>query len=173
MFKYRYDYKHLNLKINSLNIVIELSKDNTMGSISYSAKTNLMFQDEYGDWGHAVGVGSDEQKALSMCIKEIHDYTNLNIEANKIYEINLPSRITTVYKNKTVILYVKMVNNEYMLLTNQGVVKLPKNIDIIEYIEENSKKLLQLGVNQNSKEYFEDYNFEEPFENMTEKYCSK
>lgn len=67
MFKYRYDYKYLNLKINSLNIVIELSKDNTLSNTSYSAKTNYMFKDEYVDWGHAVGVGNNEQDALNMC----------------------------------------------------------------------------------------------------------
>ena len=71
MFKYRHDYKYLQLKINMLNIIIELSKDNTFGEMTYSAKTNVMFQDEYGDWGHAVGVG--QTKILFYIISYLVD----------------------------------------------------------------------------------------------------
>ena len=168
MFKYRYGYKYLNLKINSLNIVIELAKDNTLGNTSYSAKTNLMFQDEYGDWGHAVGVGSNEQDALKMCLSEIRDY--LNHEFTPIIEkLDIPTKIVFEYKRQTIVLNVERNDNNFRILTLNGI----KNIiadDIIEYISKNPKEFVDDSVDKYSEQLFKKYNFNKPFDAMTKKY---
>lgn len=167
MFKYRYDYKYLNLKINSLNIIIELSKDNTLGNTSYSAKTNLMFKDKYGDWGHAVGVGSNEQEALEMCLAEIKGY--LNYEFSPIFkELNIPTKIVFEYKKKTIVLNIEQLDNTFSILTPKG----RKNIitdDIVQYISNNYKEFIHDSVDNYSEKLFKMYNFNKTFDAMTEK----
>ena len=170
MFKYRYDYKYLNLKIKSLNIVIELSKDNTFVNTSYSAKTNLMFQDEYGDWGHAVGVGDNEQNALKMCLAEIKEYLSLNNEFSPVLEeLNIPTKIVFEYKKKTIVLNIEQLDNSFSILTTNG----RKNIitdNIVEYIANNPKEFINDSVDEYSEHLFKKYNFNKPFDAMTKKY---
>lgn len=171
MFKYRYNYKYLNLKIKSLNIVIELAKDNTLGNTSYSAKTNLMFQDEYKDWGHAVGVGSSEQDALKMCLAEIREY--LNNEFSLVIEelMSIPTKIVFEYKKKIIVLNIEQVDNNFSILTPKG----RKNIiteDIVEYISNNPKEFINDSVENYSEQLFKKYNFNKTFDAMTSKYFS-
>lgn len=168
MFKYRYDYKYLNLKINSLNIVIELSKDNTLGNTSYSAKTNFMFKDEYGDWGHAVGVGSNEQDALNMCLLEIREYLNYEFPPT-FEELKMPTKIVFEYKKRTIVLNIEYLDNCFSILTPKG----RKNIDtddIIEYISNNPKEFINDSVDNYSEQLFKMYNFNKTFDAMTKKY---
>ncbi|MBE5741193.1 MAG: hypothetical protein E7351_01505 [Clostridiales bacterium] len=169
MFKYRYNYKYLNLKFKSLNIVIELAKDNTWGNTSYSAKTNLMFKDEYDDWGHAAGVGRNEQDALNMCIDEIEHYTGHQIDMSLITEINLAKKIVFEYKKQTIVLNIEQIDNNFSILTPNG----RKNIitdNIIEYISNNLKEFINDSVDNYSEELFKMYNFSKPFDAMTKKY---
>lgn len=168
MFKYRYNYKYLNLKIKSLNIVIELAKDNTLGNTSYSAKTNLMFKDEYEDWGHAVGVGSNEQDALKMCLTEIREYLNQEFSP-VLEELNIPTKIVFEYKKKTIVLNIEQLDNCFSVLTTNG----RKNIitdDIVEYIANNPKEFINDSVDNYSEQLFKMHNFSKPFDAMTKKY---
>lgn len=170
MFKYRYDYKYLNLKINSINIVIELSKDNTLGNTSYSAKTNLMFKDEYGDWGHAVGVGNNEQDALKMCLLEICEYLNCEMLPT-IEDLKMPTKIVFEWKKKTIVLNIEQYDNYFSILTPKG----RKNIitdDIVEYISNHPKEFIKDSVDNYSEQLFKMFNFSKPFEAMTKKYDS-
>ena len=173
MIEYDMAYKHLGLDVVDKKIVIELTIDNMMGKKTFSATSNFMFFDINETWGHACGVGETEQDALNMCIKEIHDYTNLDIDKNKIYEINLPKRLTYIYKTKTVILYVKVLDENYMLLTNKGIIQVPKKENLIKFVNNNAKKFSELSIEKCPKEYFENYKFNEIFANMTDKYYNK
>ncbi|MBO5910493.1 MAG: hypothetical protein J6Q15_03180 [Clostridia bacterium] len=170
MIEYDIAYKHLGLDVGDKKIIVELSLDNMMGEKTFSATSNLLFFDSDETWGHACGVGETEHDALNMCINEIENYTNSNVDTNMVYETDLPKRLTFVYKKETVILYFKKVDNEYILLTSQGIIKIPNELDLIKYIDKNAKKLSKLGIKQYSKEYFQNHKFEELFENMTEKY---
>lgn len=168
MFKYRYNYKYLNLKIKSLNIVIELAKDNTLGNTSYSAKTNLMFKDEYGDWGHAVGVGNSEQDALKMCLAEIREYLNQEFSP-LLEELNIPTKIIFEYKKKTIVLNIEQLDNSFSILTTNG----RKNIitdNIVEYIANNPKEFINDSVDNYCEQLFKMHNFSKPFDAMTKKY---
>jgi hypothetical protein len=168
MFKYRYDYKYLKIDIGLLYIIIELSKDNSLGKMTYSAKTNLMFQDEYGDWGHAVGVGQNEDESLTMCIREIKEY--LKREFTPALEvINIPQKIVYDYKNNTVVLNIKENNGEYYILTPNG----QKSVGIgdpITIVSKQQKEFLQFSIPEYSKELFDKNDFGKPFDAMTEKY---
>ena len=76
MIEYDYRYKHLQLIAGHNKIIIELSKDTMFKQTSFSVKSNLLFLENDETWGHAVGVGSNEQDALKMCLAEIKDYLN-------------------------------------------------------------------------------------------------
>lgn len=168
MFKFRYDYKYLNLKIKSLNIVVELAKDNTFGNTSYSAKTNFMFKDEYGDWGHAVGVGDNEQDALNMCLSELSKYLNCEISPT-IEQLNMPTKIVFEWKKKTIVLNIEQFDNYFSILMPKG----RKNIitkDIVEYISNNPKEFINDSVDNYSEQLFKMFNFGKPFDAMTKKY---
>lgn len=168
MFKYRYDYKYLNLKNKSLNIVIELARDNTFGNALYSAKTNFMFKDEYGDWGHAVGVGNNEQEALKMCLQEICKYLNCEISPT-IEDLKMPTKIVFECKKKTIVLNIEQYDNYFSILTPKG----RKNIittDIVEYISNHPKEFIHDSIDNYSEQFFKMYNFSKPFDAMTKKY---
>ena len=99
MIEYDYRYKHLQLIAGPHKIIIELSKDNMFKETSYSVKSNLLFLDNDETWGHAVGVGNNEQDALKMCLSEIRNY--LNYEFTPILqELDMPKKFTFIYKNR-------------------------------------------------------------------------
>ncbi len=169
--KYDYGYKHLQILINNLKIIVELSEDTMLNRKTYCAKSDLMFKDEYGDWGHAVGVGRNEQDALNMCIDEIDNYTSRHIDMGLITEINLPKRIVFEYKKKTIVLYFEQLDNCFSVLTKNG----RKNIitdNIIEYIANNPKEFINDNVDNYSEQLFKMHNFSKPFDAMTKKYDS-
>lgn len=168
MFKYRHDYKYLQLKINMLNIIIELSKDNTFGEMTYSAKTNVMFQDEYGDWGHAVGVGQTEKDALDMCINEIRDYVKQNFSL-QFKNVSIPQKFVYDFKNNIIVLNINENNGEYTILTPNGSKNIGK-VNIVETINKRAKEFSQYNVPEYSKELFEQFGFKKTFDALTEKY---
>lgn len=119
MIEYDYRYKHLQLIAGAHKMIIELSRDNMFNEISYSAKSNLLFLDNDETWGHAVGVGGNEEDAVKMCLAEIRDY--LNYEFTPIMqELNIPKKITFIYKRRTIILYIEQLDNNFSILTKNG-----------------------------------------------------
>lgn len=167
--KYDYGYRHLQILTNKFKIIIELSEDTMLNGKTFCAKSNLMFQDEYGDWGHAAGVGRNEQDALKMCIDEIENYTSHHIDMNLITEINLPKKIVFEYKKQTIVLYVEQSKESFSILTSNG----RKNIitdNIVEYIANNPKEFVNDSVDNYSEQLFKMHNFSKPFDAMTKKY---
>lgn len=167
--KYDYGYKHLQILTNKFKIIIELSEDTMLNGKTFCAKSNLMFQDEYGDWGHAVGVGRNEQDALNMCIDEIENYTGHHIDMSLITEINLPKKIVFEYKKRTVVLNIEQVDGNFSILTPNG----RKNIityNIVEYIADNPKEFINDSVDNYCEQLFKMHNFSKPFDAMTKKY---
>lgn len=167
MFKYRYDYKYLNLKIKSLDIIVELAKDNTSGNTLYSAKTNIMFKDEYGDWGHAVGVGNNEQEALKMCLAEICEYLNYEMSPT-IENLEMPTKIVFEWKKKTIVLHIEEYDNYFSVLTPKGRKNIITN-NIVEYISSHPKEFINDSINNYSEQLFKMFNFSKPFDAMTKK----
>lgn len=168
MIEYDYRYKHLQLIAGAHKMIIELSRDNMFNEISYSAKSNLLFLDNDETWGHAVGVGGKEEDAVKMCLAEIRDY--LNYEFTPIMqELNIPKKITFIYKRRTIILYIEQLDNNFSILTKNG----RKNIitdDIVEYIANNPKEFINDSVDNYSEQLFKMHNFSKPFDAMTKKY---
>lgn len=168
MIEYDYSYKYIQLTAGSEKIIIELSKDNMFGEMSYAAKSNLLFFDNDETWGHAVGVGSNEQEALNMCFSEIKNY--LNYEFPLItQEVEMPQKFTFIYKRQTVVLYIENCGNDYSILTSKG----RKNIiteDIVEFISRNPKEFVKISLDDFSEEFFRIYGFKKPFDAMIKKY---
>lgn len=168
MIEYDYRYKHLQLIAGAHKMIIELSRDNMFNEISYSAKSNLLFLDNDETWGHAVGVGGNEEDAVKMCLAEIRDY--LNYEFTPIMkELNIPKKITFIYKRRTIILYIEQLDNNFSILTKNG----RKNIitdNIVEYIADNPKEFINDSVDNYSEQLFKMHNFSKPFDAMTKKY---
>lgn len=136
--------------------------------ISYSAKSNLLFLDNDETWGHAVGVGGNEEDAVKMCLAEIRDY--LNYEFTPIMqELNIPKKITFIYKRRTIILYIEQLDNNFSILTKNGRKNIVTN-DIVEYIANNPKEFVNDSVDNYSEQLFKMYNFNKPFDAMTKKY---
>ena len=175
MLRFNYGYKHLKLKIGNLEIIIELSYDNTLKKPIYSAKSNILFKDQYGDWGHAVGVGDNEEQALQMCYKELEDY--LNIKFNKVdmanvSDFDLPKRITIQHKEDVVVLYVKAYQEQQVILTSFGKIIIDKNTNLLEYLNKNIKQFINRGVNNMPDEFFANNEFAPIFNKLSTKYNS-
>lgn len=167
--KYDYRYKYLQLIAGSQKIIIELNEDTTLGGKTFGAKSDFMFQDEYGDWGHAVGVGKNEQAALNMCINEIENYTGYHIDTSLITEINLPKKIVFEYKKRIITLNIEQIDNNYSILTPKG----RKNIvtdNLVECISKNPKEFIKDNIDGYSEQFFKLYNFDKPFDALTKKY---
>ena len=161
MFEYDYGYRYIKASINSKIVIIELSKDNMFGKYNYSAKTNLLFLDDDGTWGAACGVGKNEETALDMCVNELNHYLNSdkNTSLNlKFEEIDLPKRITFVYKEKTCVIFYRHELNRIVLLTHDGKVYIEEQ-DILKYIKLNVNKLINQGVDEKCKDFFVKNNF--------------
>ncbi len=171
MFEYDHGYRYIKTNVNNKTIIIELSKDNMFGKIGYSAKTNLYFLDTDGTWGAACGIGKDEKSALDMCVNELNQYlgtsgnTSLNL---KFEEADLPKRVTFVYKDKTSVIFYKNLSNNIMLLTENGQISI-QNQDIIKYISKNVRNLINQGVNEKCKDFFEKNNFYPKFDDLTKR----
>ncbi|MDD4276148.1 MAG: hypothetical protein PHO33_04130 [Clostridia bacterium] len=171
MFKYSYSYKYFNLKNNVINIVIQLSFDNMLGKGIYAAKTNVLFRDENGDWGHACGVGDTEESALSMCINEIHTYLKSNNKKlDNWTEINLPSKITFLNKEQTITLYLLNEDNKQIILTNDVKIFINPGIDVIKYISKNKKSFLNNGIKSVSADFLKKNDIKAIFDNMSIKF---
>ncbi len=170
MIEYDYGYKHLQLMAGAQEIIVELSKDTMFKETSYSAKSNLLFWDTNEEaWGHAAGVGRNEQDALKMCIGEIENYTNHNVDMNLMTEIDIPKRFTFIYKKRTGILYIKQKDNNFSILTSKGRIEVITD-DIVEYISKKPKEFVNCSVDDYSEQLFKTYNFSKPFDEMYEKY---
>ena len=168
MIEYDYRYKHLQLITGAHKMIIELSRDNMFNEISYSAKSNLLFLDNDETWGHAVGVGRNEEDAVKMCLAEIRDY--LNYEFTPIMqELNIPKKITFIYKRRTIILYIEQLDNNFSILTKNGRKNIVTN-NIVEYIANNPKEFINDSVDNYSEQLFKMHNFSKPFDAMTKKY---
>lgn len=169
MIEYDYRYKHLQIIAGSVKMIVELSKDTMLNETTYSAKSNLLFFDKDETWGHAVGVGSDEQEALKMCFGEIKEYTGYDVDVNQITEINLPKKIVIEYKHKPIVLFAEQNGDNYSFLTPNG----RKNIvadDIIRYICDHVKEFKNDDVDYHDEKLFEKYNFSKPFDAMSKNY---
>lgn len=168
ILKYDYGYKHLQIMINRFKIIIEFSEDTMLNGKTFCAKSDLMFQDEQGDWGHAVGVGNNEQDAFDMCLSEIRDYLKHDFTP-VLQEIDLPKRFTYLYKKRTIVLYIEQSENNVSILTPHG----RKNIatdNIVEYISKTPKEFINDSVDDYSEGFFKKYNFKKPFDALTQKY---
>ena len=169
MLKYDYAYKYLHLPMEKLKIILELSVDTMTGKKNVCAKSNLLFQDEYGDWGHAVGVASEEQEALKMCFGEIKEYTGYDVDVNQITEINLPKKIVIEYKHKPIVLFVEQNGDNYSFLTPNGRKDVVTD-DIIRYICGHVKEFKNDDVDYHDEKLFAKYNFSKPFDAMSKNY---
>ena len=167
--EYDYRYKHLLLIAGGEEIIIELSKDTMLKETTYSAKSNLLFFDADETWGRAVGVGSNEQAALDMCLKEIKNYLNCEFVSN-FKEIDLPQMFTYIYKRKTIILYFEQNGNNFSILTPKGRKEIVA-YSIVDYITKNPKEFKNDSVDNYSPQLFNMYNFSEPFDAKTKKYA--
>ncbi len=166
--EYDYRYKHLLLIAGGEEIIIELSKDTMLKEITYSAKSNLLFFDADETWGRAVGVGSNEQAALDMCLKEIKNYLNCEFVSN-FKEVDLPQKFTYIYKRKTIILYFEQNGNNFSILTPKGRKEIVTD-SIVDYITKNPKEFKNDSVDNYSPQLFNMYHFSEPFDAKTKKY---
>lgn len=173
MLKCNYAYKHLKIKIGPLEMVVELSIDNMLGSKIYAAKTNMLFLDENESWGHACGVGDTEKKAVDMCLGEISKYlSNINDDSLNITEINIPKRITFEYKKQPVVLYFNELANKKIILTRFGQYELGQNDEVLDYISKNIKSLSKGDISNMSNDYYVENGFCPIFNNLSSKYIS-
>lgn len=169
MIEYDYRYKHLLLIAGGEEIIIELSKDTMLKETTYSAKSNLLFFDADETWGRAVGVGSNEQAALDMCLKEIKNYLKCEFVSN-FKEVDLPQKFTYIYKRKTIILYFEQNGNNFSILTPKGRKEIVTD-SIVDYITKNPKEFKNDSVDNYSPQLFNMYNFSEPFDAKAKKYA--
>lgn len=167
--EYDYRYKHLLLIAGGEEIIIELSKDTMLKETTYSAKSNLLFFDADETWGRAVGVGSNEQAALDMCLKEIKNHLNCEFVSN-FKEVDLPQKFTYIYKRKTIILYFEQNGNNFSILTPKGRKEIVTD-SIVDYITKNPKEFKNDSVDNYSPQLFNMYNFSEPFDAKAKKYA--
>ena len=167
--EYDYRYKHLLLIAGGEEIIIELSKDTMLKETTYSAKSNLLFFDADETWGRAVGVGSNEQAAIDMCLKEIKNYLKCEFVSN-FKEVNLPQKFTYIYKRKTIILYFEQNGNNFSILTPKGRKEIVTD-SIVDYITKNPKEFKNDSVDNYSPQLFNMYNFSEPFDAKAKKYA--
>ena len=167
--EYDYRYKHLLLIAGGEEIIIELSKDTMLKETTYSAKSNLLFFDADETWGRAVGVGSNEQAALDMCLKEIKNYLKCEFVSN-FKEVDLPQKFTYIYKRKTIILYFEQNGNNFSILTPKGRKEIVTD-SIVDYITKNPKEFKNDSVDNYSPQLFNMYNFSEPFDAKAKKYA--
>ena len=164
MFKYDFAYKYLAINNITDDLIIELSIDNMLGKVIYSAKTNYLFQDSNGDWGHACGVGDCESKALTMCFNEINSYISLSNTDTRI--VDLPQKITLIYKEKPIILYIA---NRNTIVTNNGNHMIEPDTDIIAYFSKHYMEYENSGIDKATKSKLlnNNYNF---FDNLSKKF---
>ena len=178
--KYNFCYKYYKLKTNHVEIIIELSYDNTLSNGTYGAKTNLLFRDEEDDLGHAAGVGKTELDAIHMCLKETNEYSKstsgfnlnklkepLNVTIDSLQQINMPCCISFMLsKNKTATVYFKKEENELIVLTDKTKFSLPMEGDVIETLENNIKKIKHSNANNFTKEYLQQNDFYPVFNSL-------
>ena len=165
MFKGNYCYKYLKLNYRSLDIIIELSVDNSFGKSVFSAKTNFMFKDEFGDWGHAVGVGQNENEALAICFEELNGYLHSKV-SKELKEVKLPQKIVFDFENKAVVLYLNKCAGGYLILTTNGT-EYVKSDDICETISLNPHKFVNYSILEYNEKLFRNNKFNEPFDVLT------
>lgn len=111
---YSFSYKYLKIKNGKENFIIECSYDTMLGKKVYAAKTNLLFKDEFGDWGHACGVGKSEEEAVNGCCNEINEYINTNFTYEQIkncQDDDLLKKIVIEKHNKPIEIFYKQENN--------------------------------------------------------------
>lgn len=166
--EYDYRYKHLLLIAGGEEIIIELSKDTMLKETTYSAKSNFLFFDADETWGRAVGVGSNEQAALDMCLKEIKNYLKCEFVSN-FKEVDLPQKFTYIYKRKTIILYIEQNGDNFSILTPKGRKEIVAD-SIVDYITKNPKEFKNDSVDNYSPQLFNMHNFSEPFGVKAKKY---
>jgi len=174
MIEFDYEYKYLKLSCNNTEIIIALSLDNSMKEITYAAKSNLLFKDQEGDWGHACGVGSSENEALQMCLNEICNYINCDLNScQNLQVLNITKKITLISKNKTFEYLIKENNKNTSILTNDEIISINKDIDIVNYFTTNFKFLKDKGINQISKKKLLEKKFLPVFDLLYSKYNSE
>ena len=167
--KYDLRYKYLEAGICKEKVVVELGFDNMLDKNVFSAKSNLLFKDENGDYGHAVGVGKNEKDALLMCINEIKEYTNCNINENDFVEMSMLQKLVFEYKKKTVILYFEQSGGECRVFTRDGVKTIVTD-DIVEYVHDNIKEVVGYSLDENLDKILKKYGINRVFDMMTEKF---
>ncbi len=165
--KYDLRYKYLEAHIGKEKVVVEFGFDNMLGKDVFSAKSNLLFKDKNGDYGHAVGVGKNEKDALLMCINEIKEYTNCDIVENDFVEIDCLKRIVFEYKKKAYSLYFEQSEGAYCVFTFAGTKTIVTD-DIVKYVSDNIKEVVKYCMGGNSKENSNKQN--RVFDNMTKKF---
>ncbi len=170
MLHYDYGYKHYKLKIDEQEIFIELSIDNFMNQETYSAKTNyLFFDNNERSWGHACGVGANEENAINMCLQEVKCYTGIELPIPE-EDISIPQRITIENKNNIDVFYNLKENESNKLLTSHGVDIISlESKDILTFVLENINKYKGCGVELEKVD--KNIQFKNIFETLTKKYC--
>lgn len=179
--RYNFCYKYYKLKVDDIDIILELSYDNTLGAGSYGAHTNTLFKDTEGDLGHAAGVGKTEIDAVNMCLKEVMEASNgideynknklkhpLNVTISDLKEINLPYRVSFVLgSNKYTTIYFKKEQDVLKVLTDKTVVDIPISGDVIQTLEKHIKLIKHSEDNNFTKEYLQHNNFYPIFKFLT------
>ena len=136
------------------------------GENIYSAKTNFLYQDEYGDYGHACGLGSNEQQALQMCVGEIQKYEkSTDIDIADLVEINLLKEFNFYNKNTLVTLFISNNKDNNVIFWQDYKIELDKKIDVKNYILTNYKLLTNKNIPNFEKSNFVKSNPQLVFEN--------
>ena len=165
--KYNLTYKYYIVKTQNKDIIIELSYDNTMNKEVFSAKTNTKFMDENGDRFRACGIGDNETDALEMCLNEIKEFYDSNINVSMVKEIDLPFKISVEIKSNIATCYFKKKNNQLLILTDKNLFELPLIDNIVLTIEKNLKFINGSEYKNFTKEYLQDNDFYPVFDSLT------
>ncbi len=167
-FNYEYAYKFLSINVGNQELFIQLSYSKNTRKLIYTAKSNILFQDEFGDWRHAVGVGVSEQEALAKCYQEIKDYMQCDFDSTP-KEVPMTQSVVYALKNQNIVLNLKKFEDGYLLLSRNGNLNLNTD-DIIKTVAVNKKKFVQHSEEEYDKEIFDSNEFNQRFETLIKKY---
>jgi len=174
MFKYHFTYKYFKVKLNRTIMFVGVTCDNEFGETCYSAVSNLLFRDEYGDWGHAVGVGDTEQAAWNMFWKDLQQYfPDVDCEKHKcdIEEITFPQRVL-ICKGNAILLAHDDGNGTKTILTKNGMEKAFTD-DLVKYIADNRRKYRRLSISEDDYDFLKRYDFFPTFRSTCKEFGKK